>query len=249
MNTARALRLRRKGLLASPPRDLVWCPPPPSRFGWVETAIAVGTLAALAGLLGGSTLLPRNLLGEEVVEFQDEPPRPPEAVKPPPPPPPPPPEIPKEQTPPPTDPNPPPLDAPPPPPQFGFPEGALSDNGGFAVAVGNTIAKKAEEVTKEAPPPLPPAPVPVTSPPDELAPVTPVYPEWAQEQGVTAVVVAQVTIDQHGKVVDVRIVRSGGKDFDQAARAALATARYRPYVKEGRTVPAVFERRFDFQLE
>jgi len=45
------------------------------------------------------------------------------------------------------------------------------------------------------------------------------------------------------------IVRSGGKDFDRAARAALAAAKYRPYIKDGKAVPAVFERRFDFRLD
>lgn len=251
MSTPNAQRIRRKGVLAAPPRDLSWQPPPPRRFGWREMAIAGGLLAGVAILLSVSMVLPKDLLGEEAVMIQEEAPKPPEAVKPPPPPPPPPPEKPQEETPPPPDPNPPPTPAPPPPPQFGLPDGALSDNGSFAVATGNTINKKAEEVVK-APPvvqSLPPAPVAVTRPPDELTPVLPEYPEWAQEQGVTAVVVAQVTIDAAGQVVDVRIVRSGGKDFDRAARAALGTARYRPYVKDGKAVPAIFERRFDFQLE
>jgi len=244
--------LRRKGVLAAVPSDLQWIPPPIRSFGWREAAIGLGFLGLSVALLSGSMILPRNVLGEELAMVQDEPPKPPEAVKPPPPPPPPPPpEKPQDLTPPPPDPNPPPTAAPPPPPQFGLPDGAMSDNGSFAVATGNTVMKKQDAVVK--PPPvvqaLPPAPVALTRPPDEAVPVKPEYPEWALDQGVTAVVVAQVTIDANGTVTDVRIVRSGGRDFDRSARAALAAARYRPYIKEGRAVPAVFERRFDFQLE
>ena len=250
MSKASLQRIRRKGALAPPPRDLTWLAPPRRRFGWKELAIALGFLGLNVALLSGSMILPRNILGdEEMVMVQEDAPKPPEAVKPPPPPPPPP-EKPKDLTPPPPNPNPPPTPAPPPPPQFGLPDGATSDNGAFAVATGNTVMKKAEAVVKVAPvQALPPAPVAITRPPDELAPVKPVYPEWALDQGVTAVVVAQVTIDASGQVVDVRITRSGGKDFDRAARAALGTARYRPYVKDGKAVPAIFERRFDFQLE
>lgn len=251
MSHASQQRIRRKGVLAPPPRDLTWLTPPRRLFGWREVAIALGFLGLNALLLSGGMMLPKSVLGEEMVMVQEEAPKPPEPTKPPPPPPPLPPEKPQEATPPPSDPNPPPQAAPPPPPQFGLPDGSTSDNGSFAVATGNTIMKKAEEVVK--PPPvvqaLPPAPVAITRPPDELSPVRPEYPEWAQDQGVTAVVVAQVTIDAGGSVVDVRIVRSGGKDFDRSARAALVAARYRPYVKDGKAVPAVFERRFDFQLE
>jgi len=250
MSHASQQRIRRKGALAPPPHDLTWLTPPRRRFGWKEVAIALGFLGLNALLLSGGMMLPKSVLGEEMVMVQEEA-KPPEPTKPPPPPPPPPPEKPQETTPPPPDPNPPPQAAPPPPPQFGLPDGALSDNGSMAVATGTTINKKPEDVVK-APPPvqaLPPAPVAITRAPDELSPVRPEYPEWAQDQGVTAVVVAQVTIDANGQVVDVRIVRSGGKDFDRSARAALAAARYRPYIKDGKAVPAVFERRFDFQLE
>ncbi|MEN9353613.1 MAG: hypothetical protein RL318_938 [Fibrobacterota bacterium] len=252
MSHATVNRLRRKGALAPPPRDLAWMTPPKRRFGWREVAIALGFLACNALFLSGAMMLPRDLLGsEEAILIQEDLPKPPEDVKPPPPPPPPPPEKPQEETPPPPDPNPPPPNTPPPPPQFGLPDGSTSDNGSFAVATGNTIMKKPEPVVK-APPvvqSLPPAPIAVTRPPDELVPVKPEYPEWALDQGVTAVVVAQVTIDMTGNVVDVRIVRSGGKDFDRSARAALGAARYRPYIKDGKAIPAIFERRFDFQLD
>ena len=194
-------------------------------------------------------MLPKSVLGEEMVMVQEEA-KPPEPTKPPPPAPPPPPEKPQEETPPPpSDPNPPPQAAPT-PPQLGLPDGSLSDNGPFKVATGVINGQRKPIVMEpSAVPALPPAPVAITRPPDELSPVKPEYPEWAQDQGVTAVVVAQVTIDANGSVVDVRIVRSGGKDFDRSARAALAAARYRPYIKDGKAVPAVFERRFDFQLE
>ena len=250
MSSIHKNRMRRKGVLAPAPQDLKWLPPPRRGFGWREAAIGLGFLGFSVALLSGSMILPKSALGEELVMVQEEA-KPPEAVKPPPPPPPPPPEKPQDLTPPPPDPNPPPTAAPPPPPQFGLPDGAMSDNGSFAVATGNTVMRKQDAIVK--PPPvvqaLPPAPVALTRPPDETVPVKPEYPEWALDQGVTAVVVVQVTIDASGTVTEVRIVRSGGKDFDRSARAALAVARYRPYIKDGRAVPAVFERRFDFQLE
>jgi len=245
-------RIRRKGVLAPVARDLLLVPVPQRHAGKREVLIVLAVFAGLAVFFTGSLLVPRSALGDETVSVQDEP-KPPEPAKPlPPRPPEPPPETPKDMTPPPADPNPQPQASPdPPPPQFGLPDGSFADNGSFAVATGNTVMKTPEAVVK--PPPvaksLPPAPAPLTRPPDELTPVVPAYPAWAEEQGVTAVVVAQVIIDASGTVTDVVIVRSGGKDFDRAARAALATAKYRPYIKDGKAVPAVFERRFDFRLD
>ncbi len=251
-------RVRRKGALAASPEALnlpvipVWRPG--KREGIAVLAIFVG----IAALFLGSSLVPQKPLGDETVSVQDDPqPAEPKPEQPVPPqlPEPPMPEVSEEAAP---DQTPDPQPSPdPPPPQFGLPDGSTADNGNFAVATGSTVMKPAEAVVKPAAPVAAPAasqgsttgPALLTREPDILTPGTPEYPAWAEEQGVNAVVIAWVYIDAQGTVTDVRITRSGGKDFDRSVRSFLAAARYRPYLKNGQAIPAVFQRTFHFQLD
>jgi protein TonB len=125
---------------------------------------------------------------------------------------------------------------------------AAEGKGDLAVATGNTLLKKADSLVKPAPPPAAPRPLRLDQEPEALEKVVPEYPAWAEEQGVTSRVLVMVTIDAEGKVVDARIGKSGGKDFDAAALKAARSTRYKPYVEGGKPLPAEFAVAYEFVL-
>ena len=157
-------------------------------------------------------------------------------------------ELPKPTPPRPREVTPPPLANKPPPPQFGLEKEATTGNGDMAVATGNSLLKKADTVIKAAPPPPPPEPLQLDQEPEAMEKVVPVYPEWALEQGVTLRVLVLITIDASGKVMDVRIKKTDGKDFDKAALEAAGKTKYKPYVEKGKPLPARFVVAFEFVL-
>ncbi|HQF54399.1 MAG TPA: energy transducer TonB [Fibrobacteria bacterium] len=252
MTTLSQRRVRRKGVLGPVPDRLALPDIPKRKVGWPEVGAAALFLAAWGGLFSLSILLRDVVPLDEfvtIVEVREAPPPPP----PPPPPkeePPPPPkelEPPKPVPPDPDQPPPPPMDDPP-PPQFGIPEDGTAANGGFAVATGNTLMTRADTVVKKAPPPLPPAPIQSSFDAMVVDDVMPVYPEWALDQGVQAVVEVMVTLDEKGKVSDIQFIRSGGKDFDEAVRRSLRATRFKPLIDQGKPVPCRFRKKYNFEL-
>ena len=125
-------------------------------------------------------------------------------------------------------------------PVFGIPDAATSPGGDLSVAVGNTLMKPADPVVQRTPPPLSAAPVQLDRQPAILNQVMPEYPAWAEEQGVTATVQLQVTIDAGGQVQSVAIVDSKASDFTRNAIKAVKATRFQPCVKDGVAVPARF---------
>ncbi len=180
----------------------------------------------------------RVVLIEEtlVPEPEPEPPPPPPTPRPPPPDPiqPPPPEEPPAEE---------------PTPQFGIQEEATSEVGAMAVATGNTLMTEADSVVKEAPPPLPPAPLFYDQPPRMLKGMAPEYPRRALNWGLEATVIALITIDNTGKVVQVEIEKSGGKDFDRNVERAARKALFEPPLKQGKPMACTFRQPFEFKLE
>lgn len=136
----------------------------------------------------------------------------------------------------------------PPKPVFGLEEDALAGKGDLAVATGNTLMKAPDTVVEKPSAPIPPAPVQLDREPEMMVQMDPVYPSWAEEQGITAQVIIMVTIDAEGKVTDADVKSSGGKDFDNSALAALSKCRFKPLVRGGRATPARFSFLIDFQL-
>jgi periplasmic protein TonB len=127
-------------------------------------------------------------------------------------------------------------------------EEALAGKGDMAVATGNTLMKAPDSVVEKPSAPLPPAPVQLDREPEMMVQMDPVYPSWAEEQGITAKVIIMVTIDAQGKVTDSKVTTSGGKDFDNSALAALGKCRFKPLILGGRATPARFSFLIDFQL-
>lgn len=205
---------------------------------------------ALWGVVFALAITLRDVVAlEDMVTFVDvkeEPPPPPPPALPPPPPK----EIPPPvKTPPDPDQKPPEPTPDPPPPQFGIPADGTSANGGFAVATGNSLMTRADTVVKKTPPPLPAAPVQSNFDVQVSKAVEPSYPEWALDQGVEAVVDVMVTLDDRGKVADLKFLRSGGKDFDNAVRQAVYATAFKPLIELGRAVSCSFKKQYRFRLD
>jgi len=252
VKTAAIRRVRRKGALAPVPPSLRLPDTPRPGLGRRE-AIAVGVFLAFWGAIFSLALALRDVVPLDdmvtFIEVKEEPPPPPPPALPPPPPPPPKEIPPPVKTPPDPDQKPPPATPDPPPPQFGIPADGTSENGGFAVATGNSLMVKADTTVKKAPPPLPPAPVQSNFDVQVAQAVEPAYPEWALDQGVEAVVDVLITLDDKGKVSDIRILRSGGSDFDKAVQAAIRSTKFKPLVELGRAVPCSFKKQYRFRLD
>lgn len=133
-----------------------------------------------------------------------------------------------------------------PDPAFGLDDAV--ETGGMAVAAGTTLAKEPDPVVR--PPQAPSGPVQVASVPASVRPVVPVYPPRAEEAGIESRVVAIVATDTTGNVVEFRVERSGGREFDQAVRAAAMSTRFVvPRGGDGRARAVAFRLPYDFRLE
>lgn len=139
----------------------------------------------------------------------------------------------------------PPVAAPAPDPAFGL-DDAVS-TGGLSVATGSTLAKAPDPVVR---PPEPSAgPVLVEAVPASVRPVVPRYPPRAEAMGMEADVVALVTTDASGNVVDVRIERSGGRDFDESVRRAVLSTTFVVPIRDGAPRGIAFRLPYRFRLD
>jgi periplasmic protein TonB len=242
-------RVRRRGVLAPVPDGFRLPEPPRERIGKREIAIVLVLVLAWGGLFSLSLVFRDIIPLEDLVTIVDT------KEAPPPPPPPPPKEEPKPKDieppkPVPPDPDQKPQPQPlPPQPQFGISADGTAANGGFAVATGNTLMKRADTVVKKAPPPLPATPIQSNFDVQVVSQAMPVYPEWALDQGVEAVVEALITLDDKGKVSEVKFLRSGGKDFDEATRRAIYASVFKPLMQGGVAIPCRFVKSFRFTTQ
>jgi len=76
----------------------------------------------------------------------------------------------------------------------------------------------------------------------------PEYPPEAKARGLEGVVIVELVVDRRGRVVQTRIVRSAGEDFDRAARAHCRRLRFHPAEANGKPVSARIEWRVEFKL-
>ncbi len=64
--------------------------------------------------------------------------------------------------------------------------------------------------------------------------VIPSYPEFAQEQEMQGTVFLRVEIDEHGRVVNVKVLKKAGFGFDEAAVKAIRESTFIPAKNEGK---------------
>lgn len=113
----------------------------------------------------------------------------------------------------------------------------------------------------DAPPPPPPPP-PVQAPPEPRGPVriggavsapellrrvNPEYPALAQRAFVQGVVVLEATVNEQGRVIDVRVLRPIPL-LNEAALAAVRQWQYRPLLLNGRAAPFIVTVTLTFNL-
>lgn len=130
-------------------------------------------------------------------------------------------------------------------PTFGT-DDAVS-TGDLAVASGTTLAQPAME--PDRPRDAAAGPLVLGSVPASTKAVVPRYPPSAEASGLEANVLALVTTDTAGNVVDFRIERSGGREFDESVRRAALSTRFKVPVKEGRPRAVAFRLPYSFRLE
>jgi protein TonB len=227
--------------------------------------ISVGAQVVVAGsLLAASALWVTGTLPEipTMMAFVAAPPSPP----PPPPPPPPAPAIKKEKSsvarPTTTADITAPVDVPPriepgPADDEGFDEGV---EGGVAGGVpggvvGGVPGGVLGGLPQELPPPPPARPrVPVRvggniTTPALIRRVEPFYPDFAVRAGMEGVAILEAVVDEEGRVVEVRVLRTAGAPLDHAALAAVRQWQYTPLVLNGIRARFILTVTLSFQLE
>jgi protein TonB len=157
---------------------------------------------------------------------------------------------------------PPPEDAAPPSPgtpvRIGISMSSATEGGSFAAPVGNTLHG---EAPRTAPAPaevkpyrsdryVPPTQVTVLPRPIGECTVPPSeYPEEASRLGIEGVVVLVVTVDETGKVTEVRVVEDPGHGLGPAAVASFKRhCRWEPGRRGSEAVATSFRYKFRFEL-
>lgn len=108
----------------------------------------------------------------------------------------------------------------------------------------------------EAPPPPPPVrergPIRVggqINPPQLVRRIEPDYPKFAVDARLHGVVILEAIVDEDGKVVDVKVLRSAHKLLDREAEMAVRQWRYLPLVLNGTRERFVLTVTLAFRLE
>lgn len=82
--------------------------------------------------------------------------------------------------------------------------------------------------------------------PKPLSRPQPTYPADAQSAGVAGKVRVEITVDEHGRVVSVRLVQGLGHGCDEAALAAARSMSFEPALRCGKASAATFKVSFNF---
>lgn len=68
--------------------------------------------------------------------------------------------------------------------------------------------------------------------------ITPSYPVTARRYGKGGYVIGKFTVDEEGRVKDIKVIETTDKVFNEAAVSALSKFRYAPSIKDGKPVKA-----------
>ena len=89
----------------------------------------------------------------------------------------------------------------------------------------------------------------LTRPPSFLRKIDPVYPASELRSGSQAYVLAEVTLDAEGKLLDVKILKSAGMQFDNAVSEAIRSSVFQPGYIESKPVAVRVQIPFRFKLK
>jgi TonB family protein len=79
--------------------------------------------------------------------------------------------------------------------------------------------------------------------------ISPAYPEWALEQGVSLTVKVLISLDTTGRVTDVRFLNAGQRDFNANIKRAIQSSVFKPLIVAGRAVPVRIVKEYSFEIE
>jgi protein TonB len=85
--------------------------------------------------------------------------------------------------------------------------------------------------------------------PEALARVDPVYTESARRARIQGVVIVETIIDTHGRVTDVRVLKSLPMGLSESAVDAVRQWRFKPATLDGRAVSVYFTLTVRFELQ
>lgn len=78
--------------------------------------------------------------------------------------------------------------------------------------------------------------------------MAPVYPERSRIAGKEASVMAEIDLDAKGSIIEIRIIKSGGKDFDLAVKNAIMASSFTPGFIKDQPVPVRVQIPYVFKL-
>ena len=88
----------------------------------------------------------------------------------------------------------------------------------------------------------------ISEPPVVRSRVEPVYPEMARQQGLSGVVILEIVIDEQGRVIATRIMRTDNVIFNKSAEDAVRQWKYSSPKNDGRAVRTYKTVTVNFQL-
>ncbi|HEY6033808.1 MAG TPA: TonB family protein [Kofleriaceae bacterium] len=123
-------------------------------------------------------------------------------------------------------------------PVFGVTMESTSQQGGNAVAVGNSLSPSAGSATTAAPKPLaaPVAAFEASKLPLPQGRCFGKYTDEARAAGLEGTVVLDLTVDERGRARDISVVQGLGQGLSEAAKRALADCQFTPGEKDGKPV-------------
>lgn len=84
--------------------------------------------------------------------------------------------------------------------------------------------------------------------PKPIHKITPTYPEKCKKEKIEGLVILEVSTDEGGNVINVRVLKHAHPRLDRAAREALVQWTYEPVLNEGKPIPVIFAVAVDFRL-
>ena len=144
------------------------------------------------------------------------------------------------------------FDRPPPPARPSVPIESESEDIADDLTIEETDLESFE--AWDAPPPPPSGPqvrfIPYDDPPTPLRPISPKYPEIAQEAGIEGVVIVQAFIDEKGRVKETIVLKGiPNTGLDEAAVEAIRATRFKPAKQRERPVGVWISIPVNFKLK